>query len=700
LYKFMDNFQKNNTEEILESFKKYNGIVDANLVRKQTRGLVLASEKTKSMFAKNLNTLYAKGALGATRGSSPCLPLPEKRDGEITIGNLIQGPKQYGEMRLPVSQLCHSLIIGSTGMGKSTEAWNIIEQLVKLDCNVLVFDKRKEAVNIVREIPIPVIDASDLQENIFEPPIAEINPKLWISKILDLVSIWGLYWSSRNYIGEYVIDIYDETGEFPTLYDVFSTIKSENERGETRRRYQEASLNKLKNAVEELPMLCCKRSFPLDELFSTSLVIQTDKLSSQSERFLEAYLLLALVEIRKARSIRGNPAIDRDSIYVYSDESASLFNPQLDYSEKTSEVSFDMLQEIPFVARDYKICLLFSSQIVLGKNIMSNVRTKFVSQIPDAEDSWRIGNSIGVDPRIFQKLDVGEFVVKSGNMEPFLIKTKKVKRNPVDDKTLEDLKRPLVEYIKSKSVPLIKTTERRNDEAISLDEISKKMLINIACCPSFTVTQRYSCLSLNGRIAQDVKQSLIKQKLVEEVFLAIGSPKQSTFLVPTQKTIAYLRSVDEDYTKFYKHIGKTSAIHQLIQAMLLEYFVKNGWNVLNDYPVGDKFVDVYVEKEKKIIFEVAANPSIDTERVSSALQLVDYFVVLATDIAVLKNLEKTLNDLNSAKIKTYLATNYLAKLRTGVLDYYSENIVEQSNRKNDRIIPYIDVEQVKIRRKD
>ena len=144
-----------------------------------------------------------------------------------------------------------------------------------------------------------------------------------------------MYWSSRNYIKEFVIGVLDETGEPPTLHDVFSEIKFERERGDTRRKYQEASLNKIENVVEELgPILGNRKSFPLTELFNIPLVIEVDKLSMQSERFLIAYLLLALIEIRKANNIRGNPSIDRKPVFVFYDEAATLFNPQLDFSDR------------------------------------------------------------------------------------------------------------------------------------------------------------------------------------------------------------------------------------------------------------------------------------------------------------------------------------------------------------------------------
>lgn len=685
MYKYTDGAQRMKAEEILDDLKRYNGTIDFDLVKKQVLGLQMSSPQFKQRFARNIDILKAKATAESVRGSAPCLPLPEKRKGDILIGNLIQGSKEFGPMCLPIDTMTHSLALGATGTGKSNLEWNIIIQIVERGSNALVFDRKREARNVLDEVKIPILEAHDLKQNLFEPPCPEINQRQWIWKVLDLTSIWGLYWSSRNYIKESVIGVLEDTGDTPTLYDVFSEIKFQNERGETRKRYQEASLNKVENVVEEIgPILGNRRSFPLTELFSTPLVIEVDKLSLQSERFFIAYLILSLLEIRKARSIRGNPGLDRDSAFVFYDESATLFSPQMDFSEKTREMGFDILQEIPLVARDYKICLFFGSQIPLSKTIMANVRTQFVSQLTDAEDAWRTSNSIGVEQEVFQMLGVGEFVVKSGNLEAFAVRTKKIERRPIDEKTLQDLKRPFIEYIKSKTSQGKKKIETATaDNRIRLDEISKKFLVNVASRPSLTVTQRYDELTLKGRTAQDVKQSLINQKLVEEVFLAIGSSKLSTFLVPTQKTVDYLKSTGIE-CRFYKHVGKTSPLHQLIQAMVIAFFEGDGWGVKNDVAVADKFVDVLIEKDSKIVIEVAVNPTIDTERVKSALGLVDQYMILAADITVLKSLEKSVEPLKSEKVRIFLATNFLARLRRGVLDNYIESSTEQNqNNQNN-----------------
>lgn len=689
---YLDN--NDDPQHIVNLFKPHNGTVDMNLVRKLVRGLAFSSDSNKRIFAKNLNTLYAKANHQSSLTDTPFLPLPERRDGDICTGTLLQGGRQFGPICLPLSNLTHTYTGGGTGTGKSTLEANIIKQLVERNCSLIKFDRKRDARYIVNSVPLGIIAANDLRISIFESPLPEINQRVWISKVCDLFTIFGLYYSSRNYIKEFAISVLQDTKQIPTIFDIYNAMKSKVERGQTRANYHDASMNKIENLVEELGgCFSCQRSFPLKELLKVPLAIEVDELSMQSERFLTAFLLLALLEMRKAQSIRGNPALDGESLFLFIDEASSLWNPQLDRSEKTQEMSFDILQEIPLIARDFKMCLFFSSQRPLSKNVMANTRTKIISNLPDAEDAWYLGNSIGVRPELFQKLQTGEFLVKTGNSDPFLIRTENIEREPISNERFEELRKPFAEHIMLNCVPLTEqVTVVKSESAQRLDNDSKKFLINVVRYPSLTVTQRYDILSLKGKYAQDIKQSLIERKMIEEVFWSIGSPKKSTFLVPTQKAVDYLGSIGEA-AKFYKHIGKTSSMHQLIQAMLIEYFSNKDCTVRNDFQIGDKFVDVYVESKKKTAFEVAISPAIDVSRVITALEQVDEFVILAADLIILKSLENSLKSIKSDKIKFFLASFFLADLRKGALDIIFLNIIEQQNTENKQNSSSSDVEQ-------
>lgn len=677
--------ESGNIENIVHEFRRFNGIIPETLVKKLAKGMAFSSDRSKPIFARNLNILYAKAMQQMSRTETPFLPLPKNNSGDLVLGELIQGDREYGDCYLPISKMTHTFIGGASGTGKSNLQWTIIKQLVDNNCKILAFDRKLDMRNIASTVPLVILNANDLRINIFEPPSEKINIRTWISKVCDLFTIWGIYYSSRNYIKEHIISVL-ESGRTPTIYDVYYSMKSKIEKGSTRTNYHDTSLNKIENIVEELStFFSCRKSFPMRELLSTPLVIEVDTLSMQSERFLIAYFLLSIIEMRRAESVRGNPELDEESLFVFVDEAASLWNPQLDFSERSQELSFDMLQEIPLIARDFKICLFFSSQRPLSKNVMANARTKILSSMPDAEDAWYMANSVGVKPEVFQTLDTGQFLVKSGKSEPFLIRTEKIERQVVGKEDFEIIKKPFADHILNNCTPLIESVHQEKVEETSrLDSSSKKFLINIAKYPSLTVTQRYDVLSLKGRYAQDLKQSLIDHKMIEEIFLAIGSSKQSTFLVPTQKAIEYLESLGESVT-FYKHIGKTSALHNLLQAMVIEYFTSKGCTVKNDFQIGEKFVDIFVESQnKKVVIEVAVSPSIDADRVVTALDLVDEFVILVIDVMTLKSIESQLKTIQSEKIKLILATNFLAGLKKGTLDIILLNILEQQNSQNSQ----------------
>ncbi|MCI0563278.1 MAG: hypothetical protein MN733_32780, partial [Nitrososphaera sp.] len=242
------------------------------------------------------------------------------------------------------------------------------------------------------------------------------------------------------------------------------------------------------------------------------------------------------------------------------------------------------------------------------------------------------------------------------------------------------------------------TPVQDREKTVRLNEEAKKLLINVVNYPSLTITQRYGEVSLKGRYAQQIKNFLIDQKLIEEVFLAVGSSKQSTFLVPTKRALDYLKNQNIAFADYYVHIGKTSAMHQLLQAMSIELLRNDGCVTRNDYQVGEKFADIYAEnreKDVKFIVEIAVNPAIDVGRLKSSLDYVDYFVIIAADLVVLNSMENSLRGINSTKIRLYVASNFLSALRKRVLDYNTLNIVEQLNSQNSRITSFSSVEQDK-----
>jgi hypothetical protein len=102
---------------------------------------------------------------------------------------------------------------------------------------------------------------------------------------------------------------------------------------------------------------------------------------------------------------------------------------------------------------------------------------------------------------------------------------------------------------------------------------------------------------------------------------------------------------------------------------------------------------VFVEKDTKIVFEIAVTPAIDVGKVSSALESVDYFVVLPVDLMVLKGTERMLEEVQSDKVRIYLASHFLTALKKGTLDIITLNTFEQQNNKNNQNSHSSDVEQ-------
>lgn len=685
---FNRDFRRMSPEQIVDLFIPHNLQVDIEKVARLAKRLFTAPHEERERIVKVLENYRQRVFNHVLSTDKPFLEAPEQRqDGQIILGKVFQGDLEAYEYSLPVTELTHTYTGGVSGGGKSTFNWQVMKQLVEKKCNVLVFDRKRDMRYLLNQMPLVVLNAkTQLRINIFEAPPG-VDQHSWLGKVADLFYTFKILIASRNYIKDFMISLYKELGRVPTIFDVYYAIKGRRENTDTEKEYSAVVKNKLSNIVDELgPMLSCERSFPLDRLLKLPLVIEVDRLSIQSERFLVAWFLTAILEMHMAADTRGDPAMDSESLFVFFDEAGRMFNAALDSSHMVQEVSNDIIQDMAMVCRDYKVCLFFSSQRGLSANVLGNCRTKVLTSFPDAEDAFMMSKSVGVDQKVFRRLTRGEFVVKTGGISPFLIRTAPIERELISQEQLDELMKPFADAIIEGCVPL-DSGEASERSYIRLDKDSKAFLLNVVQFPSLTATQRYQALELKGEAAQRIKNFLIEKKVLIQVELPTGDTgKKSTFFVPTKEGMEYARQISDSLPNWYRHIGSVTPAHQLIQAMIIEQLSGMGFKVQNDIPVADKHADIYCEKDGiKAIVEVAVHTAIDVERVRSALTLVDRFVVVAADGMILGLMAGALDQLGSDKISFHLASHALGELRKKRAGFilYNNKHTQNNQKKQD-----------------
>lgn len=307
--------------------------------------------------------------------------------------------------------------------------------------------------------------------------------------------------------------------------------------------------------------------------------------------------------------------------------------------------------------------------------------------ISDYDQARRIAAILG-NPKLIEimpKLGPGDWILKVGDQMPFLLHTEDVKFDRISDEDLAKEMKPYLDYIFEvcKDDEPKQTTEERAFYPRLLDS-AKTILQDVLAHPDIGIVTRYKDLKIGGNEQGRARDQLLRLGYCELVEQQIFGSHPSRFLCLTKLGWERLRNDGFDVTDAI-HRGNQTPLHSLVQRILVYYLKKLRFNVLHDHPLAEKEVDVYAEgNNKKVAYEVAANPFLDLERVASALGLVDSFVFVCASQTIADQIENQVRGLGSNKFEYHLIADLLQKLRKQVRDYYNrESKRTKENTKND-----------------
>jgi len=186
----MKDFTKIDPEEAIELFMPFNAELDMGRIRRIIATMPFVDKLTAMALNNDLNMLYNNRVQRKLSTQQVYQPLPERVEGEIDIGELLQGGEEYGPAMVPMSDLPHCLALGANGMGKSTFNWHLMKQLIDHEVQVLYVDRKQDIRHLTGELQMNIVRANDCRFQIFESPCPEIDQSVWISKVCDLFKIW------------------------------------------------------------------------------------------------------------------------------------------------------------------------------------------------------------------------------------------------------------------------------------------------------------------------------------------------------------------------------------------------------------------------------------------------------------------------------------------------------------------------------
>jgi len=334
---------------------------------------------------------------------------------------------------LPVNHLGqHAVILGATGVGKSTDLVAIGVQAVALGVRIMFVDRYKQEFRqLTRHLPnLLVFDHKSLAWNPLQVH-APLTPFDTIDKFVGtFVKSNSLLDGGENMLRKAVHELYrilgifDGSQNYPTLYDVLEYIQALRFRpGARRLGFQESLINRLEAYLAECPELYSYRQgLPIEQIGALSFVLETGAMAERHARFLTSDILFTLHRHRMAKGEHANTL--RNLVII---DEAKAFAPRLN----KDLIGYYPIAQLLAEARASGIGFVLADQTSeLDSAVFANTATKIAFRLGDGNCQKNMATAMALTPEqqaYFPRLKVGEAILTNSAIpHPVLIETPKM----------------------------------------------------------------------------------------------------------------------------------------------------------------------------------------------------------------------------------------------------------------------------------
>ncbi|GAB6909490.1 hypothetical protein DESC_520026 [Desulfosarcina cetonica] len=363
------------------------------------------------------------------REPSPAVSSQDSDSQKIFIGE-IEGSK--GRPFLYDKDLFnqHMLIIGMTGTGKTSLLILMLIQLIASMVKVLAFDYSKKGFRILKRFreakDIIIIPAAEFMINFLQvPPF--VDPQEWaIIFVSTFTRYFDLLSGSTTFLLNHLLSLYrdygvfDNSGTFPTLYDLFDRIRYSKTRGYRSSQIKDTVLSRI-----EVVLLTFGKSFSYskvvqaDWIAENNCVFELASLHESVAKFYSAMIIMSIFAMRIASGVRGN--ILRNIIAF--DECHFAFPKIQNYNIPTSSP----LSQILAQGREVGLGFILANQSLdIDTGVIKNARCSAIFNMGSGDDIRKISRAMSLTPEqeaMIPRLGVGQSIIKVPMEEPFVIKT-------------------------------------------------------------------------------------------------------------------------------------------------------------------------------------------------------------------------------------------------------------------------------------
>ncbi len=425
---------------------------------------------------------------------------------QLTLGNLYHMGHNEGNalhpqnVEIDIESLnMHTFITGSTGAGKSTAIYTILDKLMNTSVRN---SKQKIKFMVIEPAKGEYKDRFGYYDNVNvygtnykKTPLLRINPFSFpddihvlehIDRLIEIFNVcWPMYAAmpavlkdsiERAYVAAgWKLDVSeckyrDSKGEpiYPNFIDVLNQINvvmnesqySSDSKGD----YKGALSTRLNSLTNGLyGQIFTSNEIPAEELFDENVIIDLSRTgSSETKSLIMGLLVMKLQEYRMSTAKTGNQALHH--VTVLEEAHNILKRTSSEQSNESSNVlgkSVEMLANSIAEMRTYGEGFIIADQApgLMDMSVIRNTNTKIILRLPDMTDRELVGRAAGLDnEQIIELSRLKTFVAavyQNNWMEPVLcnidtnFKESKKYESSESVQKIDDDKNALIQYLLS-----------------------------------------------------------------------------------------------------------------------------------------------------------------------------------------------------------------------------------------------------------
>jgi len=413
--------------EMKKLAKKTNSMTDKSL--QNLLKLYFISEDTheRAEIRADIGSFVSLGLSKLLFSERPVFAAPSQIEGTITIGTILQGDEEVGELKLPASALLrHIGIYAQTGHGKSVLLYNLMAQFIDQKIPMLFFDQKNDGRALLRRYKqLVVIPWKKFCFNPLRPPPG-MGQADWHSNLSQICGYsFGWFVASSNYMLEHMGKLAEIKN--PTMHDLYSSIRNMEETSRRRSEYHDVVENRIRAIISIFGKnMAVGEGIPIEKLLGLPVVLELSGLRPAEANWLVEVVLSWIYFYKLYNAQRG----EKLRLVVIVDESHRIFDRSKEFRETAQEMGAPFISLFPTQFRDLQTSLCLTSQTpsFMMESVHANCLVKIVGNLSSGVDIQAISTAMGLDDEkkeCIHKLKRGQWIVRMSDFytEPFLIET-------------------------------------------------------------------------------------------------------------------------------------------------------------------------------------------------------------------------------------------------------------------------------------